>query len=51
MKGYLSRSFGIENAQLRCFEYIEGYYNTIRRHSAIDYIGPNEFEKIFENND
>ena len=26
---------GLENARLRTFEFIDGYYNTIRRHSSI----------------
>ena len=40
----------LENAILRCFEFIEGYYNTIRRHSGIGHISPAEFEKKFEEN-
>ena len=27
------------------FEFIEGWYNTQRRHSSIDYLSPVEFEK------
>jgi len=27
------------------FEYIEGYYNTKRRHSAFGYLSPEEFEQ------
>lgn len=38
---------GLENAQFRCFEYIEGYYNTIRKHSSIGYQSPNQFEEQF----
>jgi putative transposase len=32
-------------AKSRIFEYIEVYYNRIRRHSALGYLSPNEFEK------
>ena len=41
---------GIENARLRSFEFIEGYYNTIRRHSALGNISPMEFERRFKEN-
>ena len=34
-----------QHAQLRIFEYIEAYYNTQRRHSAIGYLSPVEFEQ------
>jgi putative transposase len=27
------------------FDYIEGFYNTIRRHSTIGYLSPVEFER------
>jgi transposase InsO family protein len=33
-----------EEAQVEIFEYIEGYYNTQRRHSGIGYLTPQEFE-------
>jgi putative transposase len=32
-------------AQLAVFEFIEGWYNPQRRHSAIGYLSPNEFER------
>jgi putative transposase len=35
----------IEEAQLETFEYIERYYNLIRRHSALDYVSPDEYER------
>ena len=35
----------LEDANLRLFEYIEGYYNTIRMHSALNYISPMQFEE------
>ena len=39
---------GLENARLRSFEFIDGYYNTIRRHSSIGNISPMEFERRFD---
>jgi transposase InsO family protein len=35
----------IEEARTEIFSYIEGYYNRIRRHSALGYKSPLEFEK------
>jgi len=32
------------DAHLEIFDYIEGYYNTHRKHSAINYLTPNQFE-------
>jgi len=29
-------------------EFKEGYYNRVRRHSALGYQGPEEFEREFE---
>lgn len=34
----------LDNAQTATFEYIEAYYNTIRRHSALKYKSPQKFE-------
>jgi putative transposase len=34
-----------EDAHLAIFEYIEIYYNRIRRHSALGYLSPENFEK------
>lgn len=31
------------------FEYIAGFYNTVRRHSALGYLSPNDFEAIDQN--
>ena len=31
-------------ARMAIFEYLEGWYNTARRHSALGYLSPNEFE-------
>ena len=32
-------------ARMAIFEYLEGWYNTARRHSALGYLSPNEFER------
>lgn len=40
--------YGLEDAQIRIFEYIDGYYNTIRRHSSLGNISPMEFEHRFK---
>jgi putative transposase len=34
-----------ENAKAEVFEYIETYYNPVRRHSTLDYLSPREFER------
>ena len=31
-------------ARLAVFEFIEGWYNPHRRHSALDYLSPNRYE-------
>ena len=36
---------GVEDARVEIFEYIETYYNPIRRHSALGYISPMAFER------
>jgi putative transposase len=33
-------------ARLAIFEYIEGFYNTERRHSSLDYQSPEEYERV-----
>ena len=38
---------GLEDAQSKVFEYIEGYDNTIRKHSSIGYLSPNQFEERY----
>jgi transposase InsO family protein len=36
-------------ASLDVFEYIAGFYNTVRRHSTLGYLSPNEFEAKNQN--
>lgn len=42
--------FGLKDAYYRTFEYIEGYYNLIRKHSSIGYLSPVQYEEQFEKN-
>ena len=35
-------------ARTAIFAYIEGFYNTHRRHSALGYLAPAEFERQFK---
>jgi putative transposase len=44
--GVLLHKLDPQQIQLNCFHYIEGYYNTQRRHSAPGYISPSKFEAI-----
>ena len=39
--------FGLQDAYDRTFEFIDGYYNTIRKHSSIGYLSPMQFEQRF----
>jgi transposase InsO family protein len=42
----------LEEARLETFNYIEGYYNRIRRHSSLGYVSPEEYErKYYEDRD
>jgi transposase InsO family protein len=41
----------VENAQSAIFEYIEIYYNPIRRHSALGYLSPRDFEQKCQQGD
>ena len=38
------------DARLELFEYIEAYYNNHRKHSAIGYLTPNQFETQIQTN-
>ena len=38
----------IEEAKLGVFDYIEGWYNTRRRHSGIGYYSPVEYERLHQ---
>lgn len=42
--------YGLQDAYDHTFEYIEGYYNTCRRHSSIAYLSPVEYERRFWEN-
>ena len=35
-----------QTARTAIFEYIEGFYNTRRRHSALGHLSPSEYEEI-----
>ena len=35
-----------QTARTVIFEYIEGFYNTRRRHSALGYLSPTEYEEV-----
>jgi transposase InsO family protein len=37
----------VEEARLETFKYIEGYYNRVRRHSALGYLSPEEYERKY----
>lgn len=39
------------SARLALFEFIEGWYNSHRRHSALDYLSPAEFEQRWQGHD
>ena len=36
----------VDQARSETFSYIDGYYNRIRRHSALGYKSPEQFEKM-----
>lgn len=36
--------YRFDDAYYWCCEYIEGYYNALRRHSSIGYLSPLNFE-------
>ncbi|NPV77450.1 MAG: IS3 family transposase [Anaerolineae bacterium] len=37
------------NASREIFDYIAGFHNRLRRHSALGYLSPMEFERQFAN--
>ena len=37
----------VEEARLESFDYIENYYNRVRRHSALGYLSPAEYEQKY----
>ncbi len=37
----------LEDARTEIFEYVEMYYNTVRRHSSLGYLSPDKFEKQY----
>ena len=37
-----------DEARMEIFDFIEGWYNTRRRHSSLDYLSPMEYEKRYE---
>ena len=37
----------VVEAQMETFDYIEAYYNDVRRHSALGYVSPAEFERAY----
>lgn len=45
-RGYISR----HAAQTSLFSYIEGFYNRVRRHSALGYLSPLDFEESKQHN-
>ena len=44
---YLRHYKNFDDAKSSLFEYIEGFYNRNRIHSAIGYLTPHQFEKTF----
>ena len=37
---------GRQRARTAIFEYIEGFYNTRRRHSALGHLSPSDYEEV-----
>ncbi len=44
---YAENYKSVDEARAGIFEYIELFYNQVRRHSAINYLSPNEYEQKF----
>lgn len=38
----------VSEAQMETWEYIERYYNPVRRHSALGYLSPEEYERAYD---
>ena len=36
-----------QQAKTGIFSYIEGFYNPKRRHSSLNYLSPNDFERLY----
>jgi transposase InsO family protein len=43
---YAKQYRSIDEARSGIFEYIEVFYNRLRRHSALGYVSPAEYERI-----
>lgn len=43
--------YGLDDADFKIFDFIEAYYNTIRKHSALSYLSPIQFEEQFWRNE
>lgn len=43
--------YGLDDADFKIFDFIDGYYNTIRKHSALGYLSPIQFEEQFWKNE
>lgn len=39
--------YGLDDAGIKIFDFVDGYYNTVRKHSALGYLSPMQFEKQF----
>ena len=39
------RFISVEAAKTAIFEYIEGFYNQVRRHSSLGYLSPSDYEQ------
>lgn len=44
---YLTHYYDIHELRKSIFEYIEGFYNSRRSHSTLDYLSPNEYEQAY----
>ncbi len=46
----MSRRSNPYDARLEIFQYIDGYYNTHRKHSSLGYLSPSQFESSLHSN-